>query len=55
MSSDRAERLLTQLHADRAHAFGLLERLVAAESPSRHPRLQRAVQEILISELDELG
>ena len=55
MSSDRAERLLEQLHADRAHAFGLLERLVAAESPSRQPRLQRAVQEILISELDDLG
>lgn len=55
MSSDRAERLLTQLHADRAHAYGLLERLVAAESPSREPRLQRAVQEILISELDDLG
>jgi glutamate carboxypeptidase len=55
MSSDRAERLLKQLHADRAHAFGLLERLVEAESPSRHPRLQRAVQEILIAELENLG
>lgn len=54
MRSDRAARLYDQLQTDRAFAFGLLERLVKAESPSRHPRLQEAVQEILIAELEQL-
>lgn len=54
MSADRTARLIDQLQADRAFVFGLLERLVAAESPSRHPRLQEAVQRILIDELEQL-
>jgi len=54
MSSDRARQLLAHLRADRASVFGLLERLVQSESPSRHPRLQRQVQALLIRELHEL-
>lgn len=54
MRSDRASRLLEQLQADRARVIRLLERLVQIESPSRHPGLQRQVQDLLISELHEL-
>lgn len=54
MRSQRAARLLGHLQADRAYVFGLLERLVAAESPSRHPKLQKEVQAILIAELEAL-
>ena len=54
MSSDRSRRLLAQLQADRAWVFGLLERLVRCESPSRHPRLQLQVLDLLIHELNRL-
>ncbi len=54
MSSNRARRLLEQLQTDRAKIFGLLERLVECESPSRHPRLQRQVLDLLGAELQAL-
>lgn len=54
MSSNRARRLLEQLQTDRAKIFGLLERLVECESPSRHPRLQRQVLDVLVAELQAL-
>lgn len=55
MSSARGHRLLTQLHADRARVYGLLERLVECESPSRNPRLQRQILSLLTGEMNELG
>jgi len=54
MRTDRAQRLFDQLQADRANIFGLLQRLVEAESPSRNPTLQRQVLTLLIKELEEL-
>lgn len=54
MTSDRAQRLLRQLKSDRKEVFDLLHRLVQCESPSRHPRLQQRVQDVLIEELDKL-
>ena len=54
MSSQRARRLRDHLQADRAWVFGLLERLVQCESPSRHPELQLEVMDVLIRELQEL-
>jgi glutamate carboxypeptidase len=55
MGSERALRIRDFLQAEEEGIVGLLERLVAAESPTHDPESQRAVQTILTDELRELG
>ena len=53
-STARARQLLEQLERDRQRALDLLQRLVATESPSRHPHLLVNVQKLLVEEFEDL-
>lgn len=55
MKSERAEMILGYLEQQREPMRALLESLVEAESPSREPASQRAAQQILTHELEQLG
>ncbi len=55
MPSDRARGILDYLGSCRAEMYKVLERLVAAESPSRDPASQAEVQAALTRELNASG